>query len=105
MQGGGEDAVMDDAVELQPDEVMRVNEYEQVVRVNESEKVVRVNESEQVVRVNEAEELGRVNQVVGQVYTTGQPSNRKKLERILKLKLSKRVEGEGSSVGSPMELD
>ncbi|CAH1426425.1 unnamed protein product [Lactuca virosa] len=87
MQGGGEDVVMGDAIESQTDEVMRVNEYEQVVRVNE------------------VEELGRVNQVVGHVYTTGQLSKRKNLERILKLKLAKRVEGEGSSVGSPMELD
>ncbi|CAH1433783.1 unnamed protein product [Lactuca virosa] len=96
MQWGGEDDVMGDAVEPETDEVMRVNESEQVVRVNESE---------QVVRVNEAEELGRVNQVVRQVNTTGQPDKRKNSERILKLKLAKRVESEGSSVGSPMELD
>ncbi|CAH1435952.1 unnamed protein product [Lactuca virosa] len=96
MQRGGEDVVMGDAVEPQTDEVMRVKESEQVVRVNESK---------QVVRVNEAEELGRLNQVVKQVNTTGQPSKRKKSERILKLKLAKRVEGKGSSVGSPMELD
>ncbi|CAH1432565.1 unnamed protein product [Lactuca virosa] len=87
MHGGGEDVVMGDAIEPQTDEVMMVNE------------------SEQVVRVNEAEELVRVNQVVRQVKTTGQPSKRKKSERTLKLKLAKRVEGEGSSVGSPMELD
>ncbi|CAH1450564.1 unnamed protein product [Lactuca virosa] len=49
-----------------------------VMRVNESEQVVRVNEAEQVGRVNQVEELGRVNQVVGHVYTTGQPSKRKK---------------------------
>ena len=87
MQGGGEDVVMGDAVEPQAEEVMRVNE------------------SEQVVRVNEVEELGMVNQVVGHVYTTGQPSKRKKSERKLKLNLSKGVKGEVSSVGSPMELD
>ncbi|CAH1448789.1 unnamed protein product [Lactuca virosa] len=96
MQRGGEDVVMGDLVELQTDEVMRVNESEQVVRVNEYE---------QVVRVNEAEELGRVNQVVGQVYTIGKPSKRKKSERLFKLKLAKRVECDGSSVGSLMELD
>ncbi|CAI9284962.1 unnamed protein product [Lactuca saligna] len=87
MQGGGEDVVMGDAVEPQAEEVMRVNESEQVVRVNEDEK------------------LGRINQVVGHVYTTGQPSKRKKSERNLKLNLSKGVEGEVSSVRSPMELD
>ncbi|CAH1432682.1 unnamed protein product [Lactuca virosa] len=87
MQGGGEDVVMGDAVEPQTDEVMRVKK------------------SDQVVRVNEAKERGRFNRVVRQVNTTGQPSKRKKSERILKLKLGKRVEGEGSSVGSPMELD
>ncbi|CAH1421866.1 unnamed protein product [Lactuca virosa] len=87
MQWGGEDVVTGDAVEPQTDEV------------------VRVNETEQVVRVDEAEELGMVNQVVGHMYTTVQPRKRKKSERILKLKLPKRVEGEGSSVGSPMELD
>ncbi|CAH1453627.1 unnamed protein product [Lactuca virosa] len=78
---------------------------EEVVRVNESEEVVRVNEVEEVARVNEDEELGRVNEVVGHVYSRGQPSKRKKSERILKLKLAKKVEGEGSSVGSPMDLD
>nr|KAJ0186015.1 hypothetical protein LSAT_V11C900497890 [Lactuca sativa] len=83
MQGAGEDVVVGDAVEPQIDEVMRVNEYE----------------------VNEAEELCKVNQVVRQVNTTGQPSKMKKSARILKLKLAKRVEGEGSSVGSPIELD
>ena len=66
---------------------------------------MRVNKFKQVMIVNEAKELGRVNQVVGHVYTTRQPSKRKKSERILKLKLAKIVEGEGSSVGSPMELD
>ncbi|CAH1440429.1 unnamed protein product [Lactuca virosa] len=87
IQGGGEDAVMGDIVEPQ------------------AEEVVRVNESEEVVRVNEVEELGRVNQVVEYMYTTGQPSKRKKSERILKLKLAKRVNSEGSTVGSPMELN
>ncbi|XP_023753138.1 uncharacterized protein LOC111901502 [Lactuca sativa] len=95
IQRGGED-VMGDAVEPQTDEVMRVNKYEQAVRVNKFE---------QLVKVNEAEELGRVNQIVGQVYTTCQPSKRKKSDRILKLKFAKRIEGEGSSVGSSMELD
>ncbi|CAH1425264.1 unnamed protein product [Lactuca virosa] len=87
MKGGGEDVVMGDAVEPQVKEV------------------VRVNESEEVVRVNEVEELGRVNQVVGHVYTTSQPSKRKKSDRIINLKLAKKVQRECSSFGSPMELD
>ncbi|CAI9262158.1 unnamed protein product [Lactuca saligna] len=80
-----------------------VTKKQRIMQTQES--VVTVNKSKQVVTVNEAEELGRVNQIVRQVNTTGQPSKRKKLERILKLKLAKRVEGEGSTVGSPMELD
>ncbi|CAI9271058.1 unnamed protein product [Lactuca saligna] len=85
--GGGEDVVMGDAFEPHAKEVVRVNEYEDAVRDNE------------------AKELGKVNEVVGRVYSTCQPRKRKKYERILKLKLAKRVEGESSSVISPMELD
>lgn len=66
---------------------------------------MRVNEAEEVVRVNEGGELGMVNEVVGHVYSRCQLSKRKMSDRILKLKLAKRVEGEGSSAGSPMDLD
>lgn len=89
MQGGGEDVVMGDAIEPHVEEVVRVNKYEDAVRDNEDK------------------ERRKVNEVVGHVYSTGQPRKRKNYERILKLKLVKKVEGEGegSSVRSPMELD
>ncbi|CAH1454683.1 unnamed protein product [Lactuca virosa] len=84
---GGEDVVMGDAVDPQVEEV------------------VRVNESKEAVRVNEAEALGKVNEVIGHVYDIGQSNKWKKSERILKLNLAKRVEGQGISVRSLMELD
>ncbi|CAH1445426.1 unnamed protein product [Lactuca virosa] len=71
MKIGGEDDGMGDVGELQAKDVVRVSKVEEVVRVNEGK------------------ELGRVNEVVRHVYSRGQPSKRKKPERILKLKLAK----------------
>ncbi|CAI9288460.1 unnamed protein product [Lactuca saligna] len=73
-----EDVVMGDRVEPQNDEVIWENGSEQEVGVNK---------------------------VPRQVKTMCQPKRRKKSERIIKLKLAKRAACEGSSVGSPIDLD
>ncbi|CAI9284748.1 unnamed protein product [Lactuca saligna] len=75
MQGCAEDDVMIDKVE------------QQGVRDNEDEKVVRVNED------------------VEYDVSVVQASKRKKTKRILKMKLAKRVQGEGSSATTAMNLD
>ncbi|CAH1422511.1 unnamed protein product [Lactuca virosa] len=62
-------------------------------------------QDEQVVGVNGRREGVRFNARVRQVHHVRPPNKRKKLERIIKMKLAKKMGDEGSSPATAMELD
>ncbi|CAH1429467.1 unnamed protein product [Lactuca virosa] len=74
-----------------------------VVDVSKKECICRGGED--VIMGDEANQDVNVNEDEVQVGKVEQPRKRKKSERILKMKLAKRIEGEGCSAAKAMELD
>ncbi|CAH1419355.1 unnamed protein product [Lactuca virosa] len=83
---------------------IRPQSREDEVMVEAGEEVIRTSKDRKVLGVNADTKGVRVNARVHHGHNVRSPTTRKKSERIIKFKLSKRIKGEGSSVGTAMEL-